>query len=121
MKFYDESSESYAFAGTWCLSEEELTYISDDVFSIELDEYEEGLYEVNYIDWNDHKNSWFARVSIEFNGSIRVFDADTGEMMGWVWVNGDTSNESQDEQLLLGVYDVIEAWFNDLKIFGVTC
>ena len=122
MEFYktDEFS-SYAHEGVWYESECDTPVGFDyiEVFTITMDELEEDVYEFTFFDNNDPKDSWFARVRVIHDGSISVYDADTDEYMGYVPINSNMSERAKEEQYLLGIYDVIEAWFHDVEIFGV--
>lgn len=126
MKFYKDNESTYWKRGVWCLSDEEcpdgLESEDCEVFVMEVDVIEDiddysSLVEVNFHDCNEPTNSWYSRVVVV--DDCQVYDEEFayeeyGEFYGWIH-----TGRNDDECFLLGLYDVINLWFNDIDVFGI--
>ena len=150
MRFYEFENEWSEFKGVWCSKEqsgdkdqripwdaslevEEMDlYVSgdcigDDDFEFSYEVYGDNEdFEVSYEVYGDNEDSWSLPVTIPDGEKFgtpecctwKVYYTPTMEFMGWVHVD-DIGNKT--ENILLGLYDLIEAHCQGKKIFGITC
>lgn len=119
MRFHKAEDTSYAYAGTWTLSDDDAPEgfegFDVELFTIEVEEYDDNVFEVTYFNCQNPKKSWSTLVEIEDGTDWIVFTDEVREI-GRVPFSG-KGNET--ENILLGLYDVIELHSNNIEVFYI--
>lgn len=116
MEFYDIDNEWCTYKGVWVDGDIDLYEMALKVDECSDDEY---AYVFEYWNWMDPKDSWYLHINVHASGTpdaITLHITTDGEHVGYATSKG--GNEW--ENILLGIYDAIECWFNGLEIFSVT-
>ena len=113
MEFHEIENEWCPYKGVWVDGDV-------DLYEMELKADEcsdnEDAYVFEYWNWIDPKDSWYMHINIHTSGTPNAvtlhITTDDGEHVGYV----EYKDSDENENILLGLYDAIEMWWNNVTV-----